>query len=174
MTEDERELCWGLLRDARGRRRISHHDFLRQFPSALEGGKLPLRLLEEAYQAQSDEDLLCAMLVGFSFDAFGSEHTEILCRLVDHDWHSCHEDVVSVLDQLRTPDAIEALFRATQWIPKSLEYDEARALAVKAIWGLGNLPNPEAATKLETLARSDDAILRENAREQLARRQACS
>jgi hypothetical protein len=43
-------------------------------------------------------------------------------------------------------------------------------LAVKAIWALGKIPGPEAETKLETLARSGDAILQRTAGEQLERR----
>lgn len=128
-----------------------------------------MRWLEEGYKSQSAEDLQCALITGFTF-GFGPEHTEILRQLVEVDWHHSHEDVVSALDELRTPDAVEALFRATQRIPKSLEYDDSRALAVKAVWALGKIPGTEAETKLKTLARSDNAILRKTAIEQLERR----
>ncbi|MFD5103330.1 hypothetical protein [Streptomyces albidochromogenes] len=33
---------------------------------------------------------------------------------------------------------------ATRWIPEYLDFDEFRALAVKAIWALGAIPGPEA------------------------------
>jgi hypothetical protein len=168
MTEEERKFCRDLIWYPWGKE-PSKEDFLRRFPSAVEQGKLSLRLLEEAYKARNSVDIECALVVGFSF-GFGPEHTAILCRLVDEDWHEDHENVVSALDELRTPLAIEALFRATQWIPGYLDFDEARALAVKAIWALGNLPGPEAETKLKAIARSDDAILRTNAEEQLERR----
>jgi hypothetical protein len=78
------------------------------------------------------------------------------------------------LQKWPTVDTVGALFRATQWIPKSLEYDDARALAVKAIWALGKIPGPEAEAKLETLARSENTILRQNAVEQLERRNAAT
>ena len=77
---------------------------------------------------------------------------------------------MSALQTWPTPDTVDALFRVTQWIPKSLEYDDARALAVKAIWALGKIPGSEAEAKLETLARSENTILRQNAVEQLERR----
>ena len=101
---------------------------------------------------------------------FAPGQTKILCHLVEADWHVCHEDVVSALDEFRSPEAVEALFRATQWIPKSLEYDDARALAVKAIWALGKIPSPGAESKLEALTHSENTILRQNAVEQLERR----
>jgi hypothetical protein len=169
MTEEQRDLCSALTILPNGSRRISKEDFIRRFPSAVERGKLASRLLEDAYLVQNGDDLECALTVGFTF-GFAPEHTKILNRLVEADWHVRHEDVVSALDELRSPDSVEALFRATQWIPKYLEYDDSRALAVKAIWALGKLPGTKAETKLEALARSDDAILRRAAEEQLDRR----
>jgi hypothetical protein len=170
MTPEEQKLCRDLVvTPPRGARQISKEEFLRQFPLAIERGKLALRLLEEASKAQNAEDLQCALIVGHAF-GFAAEHLDILSRLVDVDWHYCHEDIVSALQTWPTPDTVEALFRATQWIPKSLEYDDSRALAVKAIWALGKIPGTEAETKLEALARSDNAILRKTAEEQLERR----
>jgi hypothetical protein len=137
--------------------------------SAVEHGKLALRLLEEASKAQNAEDLQCALIVGHAF-GFATEHMDILSCLVDVDWHHSHEDVVRALQTWPTADTVGALFRATQWIPKSLEYDDSRALAVKAIWALGKIPGIEAETKLEVLARSDNSILRKTAEKQLERR----
>lgn len=167
MTEEQRKLCRGLvITPPRGVRLISIEDFLRQFPSAVEGGKLALRLLEDAYRTQNTEDLECALIVGYVF-GFGREHVDILCHLIEADWHYSHEDVVGALDKLRTSDAVEALYNATLWIPKSLEYDDSRALAVKAIWALGRIPSAEARANLEILAHSNDTIVRSAAIEQL-------
>src|SRR5262245_29089389 len=143
MTEKQRKLCRDLIIQPDGRSRIAKEDFLRSFPSAVEHGRLALKWLEEAYRAQNADDLLCALIIGGNF-GFGLEHLDILCRLVGDDWHYSHEDVVEALDGLRTPDAVEVLFRATQWTPKSLEYDDSRALAVKAVWALGKIPGTEA------------------------------
>ena len=169
MTEEQRKFCRDLIIYPDGRSRITKEDFLRRFPSAVEHGRLALKWLDEADQTRNAEDLNCALIIGFVF-GFAPEHLDILRRLVDVDWHYSHEDVVSALETWPTPDTVEALFRATQWIPKSLEYDDSRALAVKAIWALGKIPGDEAETKLEALARSDNAILRETAEKQLERR----
>jgi hypothetical protein len=172
MTAEERKLCLNLIvTPPRGERAISKKEFLRQFPSAIEHGKLALRLLEDAYKIQNADDLQCALIVGHTF-GFAPYHANILSRLleVEADWHFSHEDVVDALDELRTTDAVEALYRATQWIPKSLEYDDSRALAVKAIWALGKLPGNDAEAKLEALAHSNHAILQKAAEEQLERR----
>jgi hypothetical protein len=169
MTEKQRKLCGALAILPNGSRRVSKEDFVHQFPSSLENGELALRWLDEAYRARSAEDLDCALAIGFTF-GFAPAHKDILVRLVDADWHYSHEGVVSALQTWPTADTVEALFRATQWIPKSLEYDDNRAWAVKAIWALGKIPGTEAEAKLETIARSDNAILRRTAEQQLERR----
>src|SRR5688572_32015112 len=112
MTETERKACEGLIRWPR-KKEPSKEDFLRRFPTAVEQGKLSLQLLEEVYSGRNSDDLDYALVVGFSF-GFGPEHASILCQLIDEDWHQSHEDAVSALDRLRTPMAIEPLFRATQ------------------------------------------------------------
>lgn len=170
MTAEQRKLCQSLvITPPRGVSQISKEIFLRQFPSAVERGRLSLRLLVEAFTTQSAEDLQCALIVGHTF-GFGPEHLDNLRRLVDADWHCSHEDVVSALETWPTAETVEALFRATQWVPTCLEYDDSRALAVKAIWALGKIPAAEAETKLEALAGSDHVILRKTAEEQLERR----
>lgn len=170
MTTEGQQLCQNLIiTPLRGTRQISKEEFLRRFPSAVERGALAPKLLEDVCNAQSAQDLYCALVVGFTF-GFAPEYMGILRRLIDVDWHSSHEDVVSALQTWPLADNVEALFRATQWIPTALEYDDNRALAVKAIWALGKIPGPEAEMKLEALARSDDAILRANAANQLTRR----
>jgi hypothetical protein len=114
MTAEEQKLCRDLVVTLpRGARQISKEEFLRQFPSAIERGKLALRLLEEASEAQSAEDLQCTLIVGHAF-GFAPEHLDILRRLVDVDWHYSHEDVVSALQMWPTVDTVEALFRQTK------------------------------------------------------------
>ena len=53
-------------------------------------------------------------------------------------------------------DTLESLYKATQWVPKYLDYDDSRALAVKAIWAIGNIPGPEADNYLQQLTGSDN------------------
>jgi len=196
MNEEQRKLCRDLIIFPVKGRKISKEEFLRRFPSAVsrkggppkwlrgflpgsiprlvfsaKQGALAVRWLQEAYQARNDDDLSCALIIGFSF-GFAPEHRETLQRLIDEDWHQSHESAVSALVKIPSADNVDALFRATQWIPKYLEYDEFRALAVKAIWALGAIPGDAAQNKLEVLAQSENEILRTNAMKQLGRRNA--
>ena len=170
MTPKQRELCRHLvITPPRGVSQIAKEEFLELFPLSVEQGKVALSLLQDAYRTQDAEDLKCVLIVGAAF-GFGPEHADVLCRLVEADWHFSHEDVVSALGELRTPAAMGALFHATQWIPGYLDFDESRALASKAIWALGKMSGGEAEEKLKVLTRSDDPNLQEKATEQLRRR----
>lgn len=170
MTEEQRKLCQDLIvHPPEGLSLISKEEFLRQFPSAVEYGKLALKWLEGAFQVQNAQDLDCALIVGFRF-GFAPQHLDVLCQLMNAEWHHSHEDVVSALDEMNSPNAAEALFYATQWIPRYLEFDESRALASKAIWALGKLASSDADMKLTTLANSEDLFLRKAAAQQLERR----
>nr|WP_240982708.1 HEAT repeat domain-containing protein [Streptomyces sp. S3(2020)] len=75
-----------------------------------------------------------------------------------------------MLGRLRSPQTVPTLVLATRWVPEYLDWDENRALAVKAIWALGAIPGPEAREALEGLRDDEDEIIRENAVKQLARR----
>ncbi len=78
---------------------------------------------------------------------------------------------MSALGQLRAPAAVDALYHAAWWVPDYLDFDESRALAVKAIWALGGTPGDEAEQALKQLVSAEDEIVREVGRAQLDRRE---
>ncbi len=169
MTEDQIALCEKLVFGAFGHQEVTGAEFANQFPTALEHGKLSTRLLQDAIDSKDWREFRAALQVGFEF-GFTVEQADILIPVLDKDWHVNHEEIVQILVDFHTPKAIEPFFRATQWVPAYLDFDEARALAVKAIWGLGKLPGPETEEKLKILAKSDVEVIRKNALYQLERR----
>jgi hypothetical protein len=173
MTPEQRALARDLMiTPPTGERRISKELFLSAFPYAVEQGSLSGNLLELAEQDRSAEDLQCALIVGHAF-GFTSDHKDILCRLIDDEWHYCHEDIVSALEAIQTGDrdTVNALYQASVFVPHYLEYDESRALAIKAIWALGRIASEAANEKLLSLTQSSDPKLRECALTQLKRQQ---
>lgn len=151
----------------RGTRRISKKEFAHRFPSSLQDGKLAPELLDAASKARNAEE--CALIVGFTF-GFSFEDRDVRVHLANADWHQSHEDIVSSLENWPTAETLAALFHATQWIPKYLEFDDNRALAVKAIGAIGKVRGALAEERLAELARSSNAVLRANAKQQLERR----
>lgn len=170
MKEEERQACQALIIHTDGARRVSKEAFARQHPDLLKNERLSSQVLREACISKNDLDLSCALLIGFTF-GFCVEQLDILSDLVDAEWHKNHEDVVSALDALRTEDAIPALYRASQFVPKYLEFDESRALASKAIWAIGRLPGRMPEKMLKNMSISKDPIVRDAALNQLRLRQ---
>jgi hypothetical protein len=167
MTPYQHDLCKALITNVDGTTQISNESFAAAFPDALEQNRLADRLLNGVVDAKSAEDLSCAMLVGFRF-GFSVNQRSALAALIHEDWHQCHEDLVSVLQDMGGEETIEALFAATQHVPEYLEWDSNRALAVKAIYALDRLPYDEAKQKLKILANSLDPILSDLAGRSLA------
>ncbi|TLF92252.1 HEAT repeat domain-containing protein [Nocardia cyriacigeorgica] len=134
-----------------------------------DGVSLGLDLLERAASKRDIDDLELALIVCFAFGVTNA-HLSVLLELSQEDWHRSHEDIVSKLGELTSPDSVTALRELAEWVPAYLEYDESRALARKAIWAIGGIPGPEAEGALIQLAGSDDEIVRKEAKRQLDRR----
>lgn len=150
-----------------GKVTISKDEFLRQFGSS-DGPTLGLDLLRDAVNRHDPIDVEMALIVCFKF-GFTDDHVEPLIQLAYADWHRRHEDVASALGEIRSPLSVDALAHLAKWVPNYLDYDNARALAVKAIWALGRTGNADARRELELLSHAESEIVAKNARTQLER-----
>lgn len=148
--------------------KVTKDDILRHFDTT-DGRGLGLRLLHEAVTGKAPVGLEAAIIVCNLF-GYGAEHLALLVDLVTANWHQQHENIVSMLGGLKDPGAAAALHCAATWVPAYLDWDENRALAVKAIWGLGGTPGTEAEQALLRLRKDKDEIVQEEAEEQLRRR----
>jgi hypothetical protein len=135
-----------------------------------DGVALGRRLLREAIERQDATDFELALIVCGRFAAIDESLMPLFIEQSYADWHTRHEDLVSILGKYKSPETVDALYHATQWIPEYLDYDEARALAHKAIWALGGTPGPEATAALTRLLTDEDETLHEAAAKQLRRR----
>lgn len=170
MRPEDRDLVLSVVSAPGREKEVTRDDILRHFDTA-DGRGLGLHLLCEAVNEKASVDLEAAIIVCNLF-GFGAEHLALLVDLVPADWHQQHENVVSMLGKLKDPGATAALRCAATWVPDYLDWDENRALAVKAIWGLGGTPGAEAERALLGLREDEDEIIREEAVAQLRRRNA--
>ncbi|WP_327114022.1 HEAT repeat domain-containing protein [Nocardia sp. NBC_01730] len=170
MTPEDEKVILGLVYNPSSQTRVGSADeVLRHFGTS-DGCELGLTLLKEAAEDRDADGVELALIVSSEF-GITTDYLDILVRLSSAEWHYMHEAVVSRLGQLRTSAAVDALYRATTWIPDYLDYDENRALATKAIWALGDTPGPEAEAALVRLRDSDSQIVRQGAEAQIERRQ---
>jgi hypothetical protein len=149
---------------------ISEDELLRRFRiGRSDGTSLALRVLEEAYRAKDAVSAECGLGLVSHFGT-PPQSFDILVKLSDAEWHERHEDVVTALGELHDSRSVETLYRAALKRHPYLSFDNARALAVKAIWALGQLGDATADQKLRLLADSDETVIRVNAQKQLYRR----
>lgn len=144
---------------------LSSDEFLRRF-GAPDGVALGLDLLRDAVERRDPLDVELALVVCFRF-GFAEGHLQPLLGLAFADWHQRHEDVATALGRLKSPASVAALTYLARWVPAYLEFDDARALAVKAIWALGGIGGDAAHEALTSLASSGSGIVAENAVAQL-------
>ena len=90
---------------------------------------------------------------------FQSEHGSILIKLLNLDYHQCHEDLVLTIQQLKLPEAVDVLYSTALKKYHYLEYDELFALARKCTWALADIGTLAAQEKLRQLAGGDRQII---------------
>ncbi|MGX1548537.1 HEAT repeat domain-containing protein [Streptomyces adustus] len=169
MTPEEQDLVMGLAVAPSSPPTRTIDEVLAHFGES-DGGVLALRLLRDAMERRDADDVEMALIVHGAADASVEEFLEPLIELFPAEWHREHEDIVSMLGKLHSPKTVPTLVLATRWVPEHLDWDENRALAVKAIWALGAVPGTKAREALEGLRDDENEIIRENAVKQLTRR----
>jgi hypothetical protein len=163
MTNEEKNLIEELMRKS-----ITKEEFQKQFSMDLNEVFL-LQRLERAYEQNNADDLEYVMFVGFAFDLYSEKMANILSQLLIQDWHHVHEDLASVLQDLKDPQSIDNLYQTALANYEYLDFDDSYALAVKCIWALGDINTEYAREKLKLLAKSNNSIIKENAVNQLNR-----
>jgi hypothetical protein len=122
-----------------------------------------LSLLKKDIESR-DSKRLANTLAVIHNDGADKDFTNLLLKLLDEDWHTSEEDIVSVLELIKDPSSIDKLYDVAVNVP---DYDDMRALAKKCIWALSSINSPEAVEKLKLLGESNDPIIKENATFQL-------
>ncbi|MBB1139577.1 HEAT repeat domain-containing protein [Myroides sp. WP-1] len=122
-----------------------------------------LSLLKDHITNKNDKGL-ASILALICNNGADKDYTDLLLQLLDENWHTSEEDIISVLELIKDPRSVNKLYEVAINVP---DYDEMRALAKKCMWALSAINTQEAIQKLELLQNCDDLILRENATFQL-------
>ena len=170
VTPEQQQLALDLAYGVWGKRTIEPEQFLRRFGES-DGQALARRLVAEAIAAEDGDDLECSLIVVFTFGVT-PELLDPLKHLATVEWHGRHEDVVTLLQDLHSPETVEVLSRMTEWAPARVDDFDANVLATKATWALYKTGGPDARKALERVRDSaTDDDLRELAAELLQRDQ---
>ena len=121
--------------------------------------------LESAIRARNPE--LAESAIFQAFSVLHPVHAPALILLIEAPWHQRHEDVVRAIQQLRSPDAVDALERTAFSVHEYLAYDEDFGLARKCTWALADIGTPEAQQALGRLAACNNSIIASYAQKRL-------
>ncbi|QDV17145.1 hypothetical protein Pan153_17800 [Gimesia panareensis] len=149
MKPKETELIIGLRSGV-----LSRDDFSACFPSQIDSTYFKHEL-ESALKNRDPDVVEDLLFLGFEFSLFTLQHTKLLCSLLNQGWHRSHEDVASILQTLKSPESVDALFTAVNTRYDYLSYDDSTALAVKCVWALSGTDTEEARNKIEFIAEHD-------------------
>ena len=136
-------------------KRISEHEFVLRYGVNFRNDQTKLLgELEQALASRSPNSVEYALLLGHIFGWPRSAEI-VLCKLLEEEWHTRHEDVAFTLQQLRPPCAVEPLYRAATKNLDYLAYDNGAALARKCVYALAFIGTADAREKLVALTNSN-------------------
>jgi hypothetical protein len=148
---------------------ISNSDFCDLLSTTVDNASdVSIEVLRNGFLQKDAAAVEFGLFIGHRF-GIKAQHLDILLELANADWHQQHEDVVSGLDLLRCPLSIDVLYQLALAKFDYLDFDEAFALGVKAIWALGNIGTTHAAARLTAILSCGNSVLVENAANQLDR-----
>ncbi|MBD2822911.1 HEAT repeat domain-containing protein [Xenorhabdus sp. 42] len=132
-------------------------------------GKINLCYDLELSISNNDADAIDLFLYFGAVIGYDYSCISLLNELILMQWHYKHEDLAIILQHYKHPSSIDSLYQVSNFELEYLDFDDSYALAVKCIWGLGDIGTPEALEKLKILSESDNQIIRDNATNQLKR-----
>jgi len=131
------------------------------------GRQQTLEALARAARIADSKSVESSLVEAFRI-GFTPEFVPVLIELLEMPWHNRHEDIVSSLQQLKDPRAVDPLYRAAIVTHAYLDYDEFFGLARKCTWALADIGTAEAQARLKSLAlnekRADRSIRSEASR----------
>jgi hypothetical protein len=112
-------------------------------------------VLEEAIHSHDREEVSMALTIS---DTIGhsKEHLPLLIELLRQEWHYEHEQLVDMIEEFNSEEAIDVLEWATQVRLDYLKANDSASLAQRAIYALAVIPGQRARNVLESIAHSSN------------------
>jgi hypothetical protein len=150
-------------------KKISEKEALQRYPHNLESSEYILSTIGQAKTEKNAEDLECSFyLLAFNSKIiFQNEFIDLLIKLLREEWHYQHENMVMMLQEIKSRLSIDVLYETTFAKFDYLNYDDTYSLGRKCVHALGDINTEESKEKLRLIVNSNIAILKEKAEKQL-------
>lgn len=123
------------------------------------------RELLEAISSRAMRHVEAALYVSSSLRVEPRSILDLICKLLNEDWHINHEDLIGMLQELADSTTIPALQAAIALKSKLeyLSYDDYGSYYKKCMWALHDIGTADAIAVIKQCAHSDDEALRDQA-----------
>lgn len=113
--------------------------------------------LQRSLNDENEEELETIISICF-YDGVDKDFTDVFCKLLELDWHCCHEDIVLLLEEILDPKSVHCLYKTVMNVS---DYFDGRSLVKKCIWTLGAINTVEAIEKLNLMLEIEDEVIKE-------------
>lgn len=147
---------------------ISKEEFLeRYFDGKVFSEISVLELLTQAI-SKKDGSLVSEVIVLLYTEYFKiSSFLFPLCQLLDKNWHTNHEEIVTLLQQTKSSQIVDCLYNSTELQFDYLAYDDTYQFARKCIKALSAIADENAIKKLKILTSSKISVIANYAKKEL-------
>ncbi|MDR6571340.1 hypothetical protein MRBLMN1_001767 [Chitinophaga ginsengisegetis] len=168
MTEEQKKMILDFSDEL-----ISETQFLEQYPLRISDSKsYILNLLKSSFKNKDKDGVTYGLLLGFSLNhfQFDDDFVGILSELLAVDWHYCHEDIVSILQDINNPSSTKILYQTVLEKNHFLPYDDTYQLARRCIKALSAIGGDSAIEYLHILSQSPIKEVQAYAKKELERK----
>jgi hypothetical protein len=165
MIQEEKQILLDFIM-----RKISEEEVLQKYLFDLKNDKNYIfSAIKKAAEGENAEDLEYSFYLLFFNKAiiFQEEFIELICKLLKGKWHYQHENIVTMLQSIKSPLSINVLYETAFEKFDYLNYDDTHSLGRKCVHALGDINTEESKEKLRLIANSNIPILKEKAEKQL-------
>ena len=124
-------------------------------------------LLTKALASKNTNLVEFGLSLGSYFGYLKEDSVDLLNRLLLEDWHHSHEDIVSLLQDMKSPKSVEPLYETALKQFNYLNYDDSFGLARKCTWALSVINTNESIAKLKLLSQAENPSIRQYANKRL-------
>ena len=97
------------------------------------------------------------------------KYVTILNALLNCEWHYQHENIVMILQKLKSPSSVSYIYKEVITDREYLDYNNNESKIVKCLWALSKIGTEQALQKLYILVNDENQVIRHHAIEQLER-----
>lgn len=125
--------------------------------------------LNDTLESRNSQNVEIFIYLIFLFDVYYGKYVPILNDLLNCEWHYQHENIIMILQKLKSPTSVESIYKEIFIDREYLKYNDNESKIVKCLWALSKIGTDDAIKIIEILAKNENQMIQHHAIEQLER-----